>query len=247
MTFLIIHRCMVFLSALLVWLPNVVAAADPIRITHNQPFPPLSELKNGKSEGLMIDVLRAASGRAGLELEFVVAPLEQMQRTLTDGRADALLSGMTPERLRSYDFSAPVLTTGGALFVRSPSPTPENLMALAGKVVVTPRTGPLADLISRAAPAVKLSLTTDYEQSLTRVIDGSADAAALNYHAGAVIAARLYPGQITKPAAMFQEIVNAVAVPKGTLPEFLTRLNRGLDAIRADGTWAEINKRWIGQ
>jgi len=24
-------------------------------------------------------------------------------------------------------------------------------------------------------------------------------------------------------------------------------ISRGLDAIRADGTWAEINKRWIGQ
>ena len=147
----------------------------------------------------------------------------------------------------SYDFSAPVVTTGGALFVRAPSPTPENLLAMAGKVVVTPRAGPLADLISRAAPAVKLSLTTDYEQSLARVIDGSADAAALNYHAGAVIAARLYPGQITKPAAMFLETVNGVAVPKGKLPEFLARLSQGLDAIRADGTWAEINKRWIGQ
>jgi ABC-type amino acid transport substrate-binding protein len=105
MTFLITHRCMLFLSALSIWLPNVVAA-DPIRITHNQPFPPLSELKNGKSEGLMIDVLRAASARVGLELEFVAAPLEQMQLTLKDGRADALLSGMTPERLRLYDFSS---------------------------------------------------------------------------------------------------------------------------------------------
>jgi hypothetical protein len=79
---------------------------------------------------------------------------------------------------------------------------------------VTPSAGPLTDIISRTAPAVKLSLTTDYEQSLARVIDGSADAAALNYHAGAVSAARLHPGQITKPSAMFQEMVNAVAVPR---------------------------------
>ncbi len=247
MTSFVTHGYTLVLSALLVGLSNTLVVADPIRITHNQPFPPLSELKNGKSEGLMIDVLRAASARVGLELEFVAAPLEQMQQTLKDGRADALLSAMTPERLRSYDFSSPVVATGGALFVRAPNPTPENLLAMAGKVVVTPRAGPLADLISQAAPAVKLSLTTDYEQSLARVIDGSADAAALNYHAGAVIAARLYPGQITKPAAMFQETVNAVAVPKGQQSEFLARLSRGLDAIRADGTWAEISKRWIGQ
>jgi len=233
-------------SVFLFWLSNAACVAEVIRITHNQPFPPLSELKNGKSEGLLIDVLRAASARVGLELEFVAAPLDQMEQTLKDGRADAFLTAMTPERLKSYDFSAPVATTGGALFVRVPNTTPENLLAMSGKVVVTPRPGPLADLIARTAPTVKLLLTANYEQSLAHVIEGAADAAALNYHAGTVIAARLYPGQITMPRVMFQETVNAVATPKGHRSEFLARLSQGLDAIRADNTWTEINRRWIG-
>jgi polar amino acid transport system substrate-binding protein len=247
MASLVVHGRTLILTALLVALPNLAVVADPIRITHNQPFPPLSELKNGQSEGLLIDVLRAASARVGLEIEFVPAPLEQMEQTLRDGRADAVLTAMTPERLKVYDFSAPVLATGGAFFVRAPNPPPENLLAMSGKVLVTPKAGPLADLISRTAPAVKLSLTTNYEQSFARVIDGSADAAALNFHAGAVIAARLYPDRITKPATMFQETKNAVAVPKGKLAEFLARLSHGLDAVRADGTWDEINKRWMGR
>jgi ABC-type amino acid transport substrate-binding protein len=99
----------------------------------------------------------------------------------------------------------------------------------------------------RTAPAVKLSVTTNYEESLTRVIEGSADAAALNYQAGAVIAARLYPGQITIPRNMFQETVNAVAVPKGQQSEFLARISQGLASIRADNTWADINRRWIAR
>ena len=247
MTTLLTHGWRLLLSALTLWLSNAGSAAEPFRITHNQPFPPLSELRNGKSEGLLIDVLRAASARVGLELAFIGVSVDQMEQTLKDGRADAFLSAMTPERMKLYDFSAPVMTTGGALFVRAPSSMPENLLTMSGKVVVTPRAGPLADLISRTAPAVRLSLTTDYEQSLARVIDGSADAAALNFHAGTMIAARLYPDQITTPRAMFQEIANAVAVPKGQQSEFLARLSRGLAAIREDNTWAEINRRWIGQ
>src|SRR5690242_21792803 len=74
------------LSTLLLWLSNASVMAAPFRITHNQPFPPLSELKNGKSEGLLIDVLRAAGARVGLEIEFVAAPLDQMEQTLKDGR-----------------------------------------------------------------------------------------------------------------------------------------------------------------
>jgi polar amino acid transport system substrate-binding protein len=223
------------------------AAAETMRISHTQPFPPFTEVKNGKSEGLAVDVLRAAAGRVGIELEFVPAPLDEMAQTLKDGRAEALFVAITPERQQLFDLSAPVLTTGGALFVRAPNATPESLIALSGKTVVTPQTGPLTAFIQRTAPAINLVVTKDYEESLARVVAGAADAAALNYQAGAIIASRLYPGQLTLPHNMFQEIPLAVAVPKGQRSEFLARLNMGLDAIRSDGTWQQINKRWTGQ
>jgi polar amino acid transport system substrate-binding protein len=146
----------------------------------------------------------------GIETEFIAVPIEQMEQTLRDGRAGALLQAPNPERLKLLDFSAPVLITGGALYVRSPSPTPENLLAMSGKVVVAPQAGPLAAVISRSAPAVKLSVTTDYEQSLARLVDGTADAAALNYHVGGTLADRFYPGQVTKPHGMFWETPLAI-------------------------------------
>jgi ABC-type amino acid transport substrate-binding protein len=224
-----------------------VGAAETFRITHTQPFPPFAEFKNGKSEGLAIDILHAAAARVGIELEFVAAPLEQMGQTLTEGRADALIVAVTPERMATFDLTAPVVTTGGALFVRAPNPTPEGLMALSGKVVVTPQTGPLAAIIQRTAPNVNLSVTTDYAQSLEQVVEGKADAAALGYQAGAIIAGRLYADQITVPRKMFQEIPLAIGAPKGQQAEILTRLNRGLESIRVGGTWQKINTRWIGQ
>jgi polar amino acid transport system substrate-binding protein len=48
-----------------------------------------------------------------------------------------------------FDFSDAFLVTGGALFVRAPSTTPERLDSLVGKIVVTPRTGPLAAFIQK--------------------------------------------------------------------------------------------------
>jgi len=174
-------------------------------------------------------------------------PIEQVEQTLRAGGAEAVLSAPNPERLKSFDFSAPVLMTGGALFVRATYPTPADLIALAGKTVVTPRAGPLVAIISRGAPAVNLSVTTDYEQSLAQLVGGTADAAALNYHVGAMLADRLYPGQITKPNRMFWETPLAIAVPKGERADLIERLNAGLAAIRADGTWQQINEHWIGR
>jgi polar amino acid transport system substrate-binding protein len=144
--------------------------AGPIRISHVEPFPPLAELKNGRSEGLAVDIVRAAAARAGIEVEFVGLPLEQFRAALRDGRADAIFLGVAPENLSIFDFSAPVLTTAGALYVRAPAPEPESLAAMDGKIVVTPRAGPLAEYIKTNAPSVKVVLTTDYEDSLTRVM-----------------------------------------------------------------------------
>lgn len=218
-----------------------------VRFAHQERFPPFVELQNGKSGGLFVDILRAAANRVGMEAEFIPVPFKQVQGALEDGRADAIFPlGVTPERRQSFDFSAPFLITGGALYVRAPNPTPESLSTLSGKILVTPRTGPLAAIIQKTAPNVKLVLTTDYEESLARLVSGEADAAALNFQVGQRLSARLHPGKLTEPRAMFMETPLAVGVLKGRDSELLARLNAGLSAIRADGTWQEINNRWIG-
>ena len=196
--------------------------------------------------GLAVDIVRAAATRAGIDVAFVPVTIEQQMPSLKDGRAEALLSANTPERQQLLDFSAPVLMTGGALYVRAPTSTPESLESLSGKTVVTPRMGPLADYIRKSAPAVNLVVTQDYEESLARIVSGEADAAALNFSAGGRIAVRLYPGQITLPHILFYEQPFAVGIPKGQSAKILAQLDGGLAAIRADGTWQQINDRWTG-
>jgi polar amino acid transport system substrate-binding protein len=44
---------------------------------------------------------------------------------------------------------------------------------------------------------------------------------------------------------MFMELPFAVA--KGRQAPLLTRFNAGLAAIRADGTWQQINDRWMSR
>jgi polar amino acid transport system substrate-binding protein len=218
-----------------------------MRIAHLNEFPPIFDVQNGQSVGLAADIIRAAAARAGIDVMFVPLPIEQQMPSLSDGRADALYAAITPERCQLLDFSAPVLMTGGALYVRAPDRTPASLAALSGKVVVTPWAGPLAAFIQKTAPDVKLVVTTDYEDSLARLVGGEADAAALNFQAGTRIAARLYPGRVTVPRNMFIETPQAVGVIKGRDAKLTARLDVGLAAIRADGTWQQINDRWLGR
>ena len=235
-------------AALVCCLFSVAHGADPVRIAHDQDFPPFSEVREGKSEGLAIDIFRAAAARAGIEVEFVPVPFDDRQRTLEDGRAHAYFAlAITRERRQSLDFSEVLVVTGGALFVRAPSVPPEDLGALAGKIVVSPRTGPRAPFIEKNAPTVNLVVTKDYEEALARLVRGEADAAALSYHVGARFVTRLYPEQVVRSRSMFLELPVAVAVLKGKNQELVARLNAGLAAIRSDGTWQRINERWAGR
>ena len=234
--------------ALLCILEGHQAMAVSMRIAYADVFPPFTEFKDGKAEGLAVEIVRAAAGHAGIEVEFVAVPFAQVQRTLEDGRAEAVFPlSITAERLPLFDFSEPFLVTGGALFVRAPKSTPQGLGSLADEIIVTPRTGPLAAYIQKNAPELKLVITKDYEDSLSRLVKGEADVAALGFHVGISIAGRLYPGQVTLPQTMFTELPFAVAVAKGQRTQFLIQLNAGIAAIRADGTWQRINNQWTGK
>src|SRR5260370_40617009 len=122
---------------------HLPAAAETIRIACQDNFPPFVEVKDGKPVGLVMDTLNAAAARANFEVQFVLVPFDQVQGTLDDGRAQAIVPlAITAERQQTFDFSAPILMTGGAFFVRAPSPTPQTLSALAGQIGGPPRTGP---------------------------------------------------------------------------------------------------------
>jgi polar amino acid transport system substrate-binding protein len=95
---------------------------EPVRIAHDQGFPPFAEFNGGKSRGLAVDVFRAAAARAGVEVKFVPVSFEQRQLTLEDGRADAYFPlSITPERLQFFDFTDELVVTGGSIFVRAPN------------------------------------------------------------------------------------------------------------------------------
>ena len=59
------------------WLSGGAGAAETRRIAHLNDFPPITEVQDGKSVGLAIDVLRAAAARTSIDLVFVPVTIEQ--------------------------------------------------------------------------------------------------------------------------------------------------------------------------
>lgn len=210
-----------------------------VRIAH----PNLSafiSVKDGKTVGVVADVLRAAAAREGISIAFV--PLSgDSAAALANGSADAVAPAFaSPSGEKRFDYSTTIVTTGGGLFVRAPGPAPGSVATLSGKTVATPRFSPYLGFFAQNAPSVKIVLTGSYDESIEKVLSGEADAAALNFQDGADFVAASYPGKIAIPTSMFTKTQLVLAVAKGTHSELLEHLDAGLAAIRADGTVQRI-------
>ena len=219
-----------------------------LKIGHDASFEPFAMVENGRSTGLILDVVAAAMQRMKRDYAFVVLKLDESETALVAGKVDALaFKGDTAERRVRLDFSAPIVVSGGALFQRAGAAPSKSLEDFAGKIVVTPRAGPLFAQIAKAAPKVRLLESTSYEESLAFVLAGKADAAALNLQAGIRMARAKHPGKFTLPSEPYVAVPLAFAVAKGKNADLLQRFDAALAAMKSDGTLKAIEERWLGR
>jgi ABC-type amino acid transport substrate-binding protein len=238
-------RCFLTVAIGLIAMP---AHAEALRIGHDAAFEPFAMFENGRSTGLILDVVAEAMKRMKRDFAFAVLTLDEAETALADRKVDALaFKGDTPERRARMDFSAPIVLSGGALFAPAGTPGSKSLKDFAGKRVVTPRRGPLFAQIAQAMPDVKLVESTTYNESLAMVLDGRADAAALNLQAGLRMARAKHPGKFALPSGPYVAVPLAFAVAKGKNAALLKDLDAALAEMKADGTFKAIEERWLGR
>ena len=218
-----------------------------VRFAHDLGFPPFAERVATGSSGMIVDLLRVCGTRAGFRAEFVAVPFDEVKETIKDGRADAIFPlGINPERRKIFDFTEPLFVTGAALFTRQSDADSvwPSFDDLAGKIVTTPRSGPLVGYIASRFPKVTLIQSDDYDESLAQLMRGDADAAALNLQVGAAMVARQWSRSIRIPQGAFLDLPLAVAVSRGKNAELISELNETLEAMRVNGTLDEVVMRW---
>ena len=224
------------------------AAADTmLRIGHVETLEPFAAVENGRSTGMIIEIVAAALGRAKIAHSFVPLRLDRMEGDLAAGHIEALaFIGGTPDKRATMDLSAAIVMTGGAIFVSAASP-PATVKDLGGKTLVTPRAGPLGGQLTRMAPDVKVVLSADYGESFDMVLAGKADAAALNFQAGIRLARTKYAGKFRLPDQPIVAVPMVFAVKKGERADLLRSVDQQIAAMRSEGALTAIERRWLGE
>src|SRR3989442_3137025 len=97
--------------------PRPRPGAPPLRVGTSGDYPPFSLARDGRLEGLDVEIARRFAHDGGRRLELVPFRWPELTRDLAAGRFDLAMSGVTlrPERAVAGVFTRPVAETGAVV------------------------------------------------------------------------------------------------------------------------------------
>jgi polar amino acid transport system substrate-binding protein len=208
-----------------------------------------SQNEKGEIVGFDIDVVKAIAAKAGIEVKFVNTPWEGIFNSLGQGDRDLVVSSVTitEERKGTMDFSDPYFDAAQLIAVKESSKVAK--FGDLKKLKVGVQTGTTGDeavskLLGKTNTNIKRFESTPL--ALKELESGGVDAVVADN--GVVI-----HYVANNPGGKFKTVSDkefvpeqyGIAVKKGNA-ELLGKINEGLKAIRADGTYDKIYAQYFG-
>lgn len=209
-------------------------------------FPPFEFSDNDTFKGFDLDLSQAIADKLGEKLEVKSMGFDALIPALKSGQIDMIASGMdaTPERSKQVDFTKPYFHDGYVVVVRKDDNSISGFDGLAGKTVGSQVGTQGVDLAQAAGATVKQYDANS--QGWMELNNKTCDAVIINK---SVALYYLQQGaskdlKIAGDAKLAPDPV-ALALKKGN-KEQLEKVNKALDELKADGTYAKLYKKWFG-
>lgn len=210
-------------------------------------FPPFEFTENDKYVGFDLDLAQALCDKMGVKMEVKSMGFDALIPALKSGQIDMIASGMdaTPERAKQVAFTTPYFFDGYSVVVRKDNTTINGFDDLKGKVVgAQVGTKPVDIATEHGAATVKQYDANS--QGWMELNSGTCDAVVINTSVALFYLKQ--GGDKDLKIVGESEVLNdglAMAISKEK-PEQLEKVNKALADIKADGTYAQIYKKWFG-
>ncbi|WP_353094513.1 transporter substrate-binding domain-containing protein [Tissierella praeacuta] len=221
---------------------------EPLKIGGDNNYPPYEFVDdNDNFRGFNVDIIRAIAIELGLEIELIPNSWEDTMEILKNGEVDAI-QGMTvtPERSKIYDFTQEIVMNSQNIFVLKNSSIIHNINDLSGKRVSI-QSEDVSKEITRRISDVTVIPKTNQLEALQSLLSGEVDAYVGNRLTGIYYVQTL---GLTESVKIVGEPLYStkysIAVKKGN-KELLNLLDSGLEAIKLNGTYDKIYKKWFGE
>ena len=243
----VLHRTLLALALFVLTLGYAQAQNKELIVGSSATYRPFAyETPNKEIVGYDIDIIKAVAQKAGLKIKIVNTPWTGIFAALNNGDVDLVISGVTinDKRKQSYDFTAPYFEARQLIAVHQSS-TVKSLKDLAGKKVgvVTGSTGD--DIASREFGKTNTDIRR-FESTpvvISELVGSGVDAAIGD---NGVVAFRVQEHKQLKTVSdpNFPKEYFGIVVKQGN-KALRDKLNAGLAAIKADGSYAQIYKKWF--
>lgn len=223
-----------------------VKQAGVIKIGTEGTYPPFTfhDAAN-KLVGFDVEIGQAIASKLGVKAEFLEGKWDGLIAGLDARRYDAVINqvGITEARKAKYDFSQPYIASKAVLIVKEGNDSIKSFDDLKGKKAAQSLTSNFGKLAEQAGAS--LVGTDGFDQSIQLVLNGRADAT-INDSLSFLDFKKHKPDAPVKIAAEQKDAeYSGVIVRKGN-PELVAAINKALDEIKADGTYARIANTYFG-
>lgn len=210
------------------------------------PFSYHDQKKNNALTGFDVELAKEIFKRAGIEkVEFVEGSWDSMIAGIDAGRYEAVVSqvGILPERQEKYDFSKPYISSPIVAITADTNTSIQTLDDIKDKKSAQT----VNSNFNKAAVAKGANIVSadGFAQTIDLVTSGRAEVTLNDY-----LSFLEYKKQ--KPDAKIKVVAtdtissdSGILVKKGS-PELVAAINKALDEIRADGTYAKLSTEFFG-
>ena len=200
---------------------------------------------SGALVGFDVEIATEIAKRLGVTAEFVEGPWDGLIAGIDANRYDVVINqvGITDARKEKYDFSEPYIASKAVLIVKGDNTTIASFADLAGKKAAQTLTSNFGKLAEENG--AELVGTDGFDQSIALVLQGRADAT-INDSLSFYDFKKQQPDADVKIAATQENAdYSGVLLAKGK-PELVEAINKALEEIKADGTYAALSEKYFG-
>ncbi|WP_136652312.1 amino acid ABC transporter substrate-binding protein [Paracoccus aeridis] len=238
---------MLMSAALSVAVMTGAAQAETIRVGMSGGYFPFTFTEGGELKGFEVDLMNAIGEKTGDDVEFVTMGFSGLIGALGANRIDTVANQITitPEREAQFNFSQPYVYDGAQVVTRKGNDAVTGPESLKGKTVAVNLGSNYEQLLRELPYASEIDIKT-YESNIEQdTALGRVDAFVMD---------RVSSAQSIKESGLplqlagepFSEIRNALPFRKDEAGTALRdKVDAALTELKADGTLAEISRKWF--
>ena len=222
--------------------------SDVLRVATEGTYAPFTfhDPDTDELTGYDVEVARAVGEELGMEVEFSETTFDSIFAGLEADRYDVIANQVTinPDREEKYLFSEPYTVSTGVVITRADDDSVSSLADIAGKTSAQSLTSSFNDVATQAGAQVQA--VEGFTQAITLLEQGRVDVT-VNDSLAFLEYQKTTGDDGVKIAAEIDQPSEQALVFRKDSSDLQQRVNGALDALREDGTLAEISEKYFGE